>query len=209
LATQALASIQALGAVDPAVTVPSGCGGPGEVPIPLSVQDSMPPYAGQLSLEITSTPTVRLTQVDPTTAAGHPAMATDPTGHRHAWVFTGDLTGVDVLDTRPSEPGWTIVAQTTDFTGPTLIGAADLGWAPQLVSSGSDAEGSILSGDTVLPALASAGSAGLSVTRTMATAGNGSGLGTEAVGAVLSWWVPDTTAPGTYTSTLTLTLTSP
>ena len=52
--------------------------------IPIDAQNNTAPYAGSLVLQVATGTAVHLTQVDPATAAGHPALATDPTGHRHA-----------------------------------------------------------------------------------------------------------------------------
>lgn len=209
LIREAFTSVTRLHTADPAVTASAGCDRNSPIQIPMTADDGTPPYTGQLSLVVTAQAVVPLTQIDPTTAPGHPAVATDRSGHRHAWVFNGDLSGITINDTRPAEPGWTLTADATDFTGPAPVTAADLGWTPRLVAAGSDSEGSVLAGDAIAAALASVASTGLSESRIMGSAGPGSGLGTTNLGATLIWWVPDTTPQGTYTSTLTLTLTSP
>src|SRR5262249_30840744 len=153
---------------------------------------------------------VNLTQIDPATAAGHPVQATDPTGHRHAWVFTGNLTGVGVNDTRPSQPGWTVTGQSANFAnGSTVIPAKNLGWAPALASGG-DAEGTITVGGIIASILKLATSNGLFAPGgTLATCAAGNGLGTQNLSAAMELRIPDTSPVGTYTSTLTLTLVSP
>jgi hypothetical protein len=179
--------------------------------IQVQAQDNTAPYAGSLSFAVAAT-TVALTQVDPSTAAGHPVNATDATGHRHAWVFNGSLTGVSVSDTRPTEPGWTVTGQTADFTvpaGSTPVTARYLGWSPALVATGSNAEGTVNAGGSTSPYLSTPASTGLSTPASLAKAGTGSGLGDQNLSAGLTLWIPDTSPTGSYTSTLTLTLVSP
>jgi hypothetical protein len=177
--------------------------------VTLNAQDNTAAFTGSLSLQVAASATVNLAQVDPTTAAGHPAQATDPTGHRHAWVFTGSLTGVSVLDTRPVESGWTVTGQATAFVnGGTSYGADHLGWSPALASGG-DAEGTVNAGPSVNSILQTATSHGLANTTNLANAAPGNGLGTQNLSSGLELRIPDTSATGLYTSTLTLTLISP
>ncbi|MFC4046590.1 hypothetical protein ACFO1B_49950 [Dactylosporangium siamense] len=152
-----------------------------------------------------------MTQVDPTTAAGHPVQATDPTQHRHAWVFTGSLDGVAVVDTRPDQPDWTLTGQASAFVnGTTTVSAVELGWAPQLQTTGSDAEGSVTPGPQVNPRMQQGNSLiGLESGSVLGSTSPGSGLGTQHLRADLTLWIPDTSPTGTYVSTLTLTLISP
>jgi ABC-type phosphate transport system substrate-binding protein len=188
---------------------PGTAGGPAVIAVPVTAQDNSPPYAGSLSLNVTPN-LVQFSQVDPATPAGHPAVTTDPTGHRHAWVFQAPLGDIAVADTRPSEPGWTLTGEATDFVnGRTTVPANDLGWTPQLVPSGSDAEGVLSRGPSVGPFLSTGYTNGLATPLELANAAPGNGLGTEQVGAELVLWVPDTSPTGTYASTLTLTLISP
>lgn len=185
--------------------------GPGSVTeVPADAANDTPPYTGAVSLQITGGTAVHLTQVDPGTAAGHPAQGTDPTGHRHAWVFTGGLGGVSVDDSRPDVPGWTLTGQATDFVnGATTVPARHLGWTPALVVPGSDAEGTPVAGPQARPALWQPSSTGLAEPGTvLARAPAGSGLGVQKVAADLVLWMPDTAPKGTYTATLTLTLIS-
>ena len=182
----------------------------GTAQITVQAQNSTAPYAGNLTLQVTSGATAKLLQVDPSTDAGHPALASDSTGHRHAWVFTGGLTGVSVQDTRPTEPGWTVTGQSTSFAnGAITVPAANLGWTPAFVPTGSDAEGTVTAGPSVASALASTSSSGLSTPGKLASVAPGAGLGTANLSSGLELRIPDTSPTGTYTSTLTLTLVSP
>jgi hypothetical protein len=178
--------------------------------IPLSAADNTPPYAGNLSLGVNPGTMIRLIQVDPSTPAGHPVQATDPTKHRHAWVFTGNLADVSIKDTRPDQPGWTLSGRAVDFiNGATTVPAANFGWTPATVPIGSDAEGAVGAGPAVYPRLQDAAGGGLATTQILAAAPSGNGLGTQIVGAEARLWIPDTSPTGTYASTLTLTLISP
>ncbi|MEN3310123.1 MAG: hypothetical protein V7603_6325 [Micromonosporaceae bacterium] len=177
--------------------------------VQVQAQDSTAPYAGSLSFTV-GTATVSLTQVDPNSAGGHPADARDSTGHRHAWVFNGNLAGVGVTDSRPTQPGWTVSGQSSNFTVPTgsaAVTANFLGWTPGTPTG--DAEGTVAAGPATKPSLSQTTSAGLSTSTNLAKAATGSGLGTENLSASLSLWIPDTSPTGTYQSTVTLTLVSP
>ena len=182
----------------------------GTANIPVQADNTTPPYAGNLSLQVASGTTVNLVQVDASTDAGHPAQAGDATKHRRAWVFTGSLGGVAVVDTRPGEPGWTVTGQATAFVnGPVTIPASNLGWVPTLVTTGSDAEGSVAAGGALASSLAQASSTGLSQPGKLASAAAANGLGAQNLGSTLELRIPDTSPTGSYTSTLTLTLVSP
>ncbi len=189
------------------VVLPANYGTSG---IPVQATDNTDPYAGALTLQVAVATSVNLVQVDPTTPAGHPVQATDPTGHRHAWVFNGNLSGVSVSDTRPAQSGWTLNGQAADFTGPTTVSAKNLGWTPALVTAGSDAEGTLQAGAAVNPMLQTATSNGLAAPgSTLASAGAGNGLGSQNISAAVTLRMPDTNPKGTYNTTLTLTLVSP
>ncbi|MEV4509406.1 substrate-binding domain-containing protein [Dactylosporangium sp. NPDC049525] len=191
--------------------VPMPQGGPALPPgtVPVEAQNDTAPYAGSVGISVALGTRVSLTQVDPAAPGGHPAQATDPTGHRHAWVFEGALDGVAVLDTRPPQPGWTVTGQATDMVnGATTVAARNVGWSPTLVTTGSDAEGTVAPGATVPPALQDATSPGLSEAGVLARAAPGTGLGVQQVGATMRLWMPDTSPKGHYTGMLTLTLIS-
>jgi hypothetical protein len=185
--------------------------------ITLDANETSGPFAGALSLQVAVTK-VDLTQVDPTTAAGHPVLPTDPTGHRHAFVFTGNLGGVSVNDTRPDPSptghglGWTLNGQTSQFTNagppPVNFPASYLGWTPALATGG-DAEGTVSAGASVDSKLKTDASTGLSTSRVLATAAAGNGLGRQNLSSGLELRIPDTAPAGHYLSTLTLTLVSP
>ncbi|MEV4512080.1 hypothetical protein AB0K00_24315 [Dactylosporangium sp. NPDC049525] len=191
---------QVTSAIVPYVVRPCAC-------IPVRAQNDTPPYAGSLTLSVAAGTRTTLTQLDPATPAGHPAQATDPTGHRHAWVFSGHLTGVSVTETRPDHPGWILTGQADGFVnGAATLPAANLGWRPAFEADRGDAEGAIVLGAGVASQLADASSPGLGAAAALA---GGGGLGTVRLGADLELRMPDTAPTGHYTSVLTLTLISP
>jgi hypothetical protein len=176
--------------------------------VPLDAQNNTEPFAGSLVLQVAAGTAVHLTQIPVNDPNGHPALATDPTGHRHAWVFTGNLSGVSVNDTRPTQDGWTLNGQAADFhNGPTVVPATHLGWVP--AASGGDAEGTVAAGTAVDSKLKTASSNGLQTSSQFAKAAPGNGLGTKDLTSSLELRIPDTSPTGLYTSTLTLTLVSP
>ncbi|MFC5008143.1 Ig-like domain repeat protein [Dactylosporangium cerinum] len=176
--------------------------------VPLDAQNNSEPFAGALVLQVAAGTAVHLTQIPVNDPNGHPAQATDPTGHRHAWVFTGNLTGVSVNDTRPTQDGWTLNGQAADFrNGQTVVPATNLGWVP--AASGGDAEGTVAAGSAVDSKLKTATSNGLQTSSQFAKAAPGNGLGTKDLTSALELRIPDTSPTGLYTSTLTLTLVSP
>jgi len=182
--------------------------------IPITATDNTQPFAGSLVLQVATGTSVQMTQVDPNTPAGHPPVSNDPTGHRHAWVFTGNLTGVSVVDTRPDPSGghglgWTLNGQAASFVnGSTTFPASYLGWSPTLATGG-DAEGTVTPGAAVDSFLKTATSDGLLTSKLFAKAAVGNGLGTQNVSSGFELRIPDTSPTGTYTSTLTVTLVSP
>jgi hypothetical protein len=188
--------------VRPLVTVTS------PTQISVSARNDTRPWTGDLSLRVATGAAVDLTQVPPDTDAGHPLLGGDP--HRRAWVFTGALSGVAVQDTRPDQPGWAVTGQLSALTAPSGVTARHLGWAPSLVTAGSDAEGTVTAGPAIDPLLKTPASNGLAAPgAVLASTVAGSGLGTQHLGASFALWLPDTTPVGLLTATLTLTLVSP
>src|SRR5262249_263956 len=173
------------------------------------------PFAGSLVLQVATGTAVHMTQVDPNTPAGHPPLSIDSTGHRHAWVLTGDLTGVTVVDTRPDPSGgqglgWVLNGQPATFAnGQTSYPASCLGWPPGLVAAGSDAEGTVTPGAVVDSMLKTATSDGLLTSKPLAVATAGNGLGTQNVGSGFELRIPDTSPTGVYATPLTVTLIGP
>lgn len=130
-------------------------------------------------------------------------------------MFTGTLTGVTVVDTRPQGNGWTVTGQAAPFVnGATTIPAENVGWTLHADRSGQYAEGDIRPGPPVSPRLQSGDGSGLAQSAIFAFAASQflqppSGFGSQDLSADLHLWMPDTAPTGLYTSTLTLTLISP
>lgn len=201
--TSALAAATTVAVAAALVALPGracAAGADGPVTVLLTVFNRSAPFGGELSLRVAADPTVSLAQ-DPG------RQGTDANGHRFS-VLTGILQGIAVLDSRPDQPGWTLTGEAIDIVGPTKVAASNFGWVPTLVA-GSDAEGSPKAGPAVGPAPQKGSGGGLGApVGNLAFAPFGSGLGTERVSAVITLQVPATELIGTYSGTLTLTLTS-
>jgi hypothetical protein len=116
------------------------------------------------------------------------------------WVATGSLNPVKVSDTRESAPGWQVSGRITQVTGPDgPVAQATVGWTPQILENPST--GAIQAG----AGLAAVG-AGLKKPATLASAPAGKGRGTTVLGAGLKASFPSEALPGTYRTTLTLTV---
>ncbi|WP_435375744.1 hypothetical protein [Aquipuribacter sp. MA13-6] len=115
-----------------------------------------------------------------------------------ALVAEGEFPVATVADTRTINPGWTLTASSTDFTGFTTIPGAVLGITPEVVS----ADESV----SVTPGPAVPAGTGFTAGTTLATAPAGRGTGTARVGADLLFEAPTATPPGAYVSTVTVTV---
>ncbi|MGC0418151.1 alkaline phosphatase family protein [Embleya sp. AB8] len=116
-------------------------------------------------------------------------------------VTSGALNTVQVTDLRAADPGWNVSGQVTDFAadgGAGFDGSA-LGWTPKVVKAGDGQQ--VTAGQPVAPAT----DGGVKTARTLGQAVAGHGRGTAVLGADLGLNLPTTTAPGTYSATLTVT----
>lgn len=132
--------------------------------------------------------------------------------------FTGDLPVVTVTDTRdltdvPEGAGWTVLGTASAFTGNSgqpAIPAGNLGWAPALVQG--DEDGLVSAGlevETVLDEPSQPGNnVGLVDQELLFATGDSSATngGAWSAKAQLFLRTDVDVAPGTYTSTLTLSL---
>lgn len=112
---------------------------------------------------------------------------------------TGALNAITVKDYRGGASGWSLTASNTNFVGPSgsTLPAGNLSWTPACsTTSGSPSTCAAGSAGTV-------GTAGATLASTPAATLTG---GQFSATANLSLNVPAFTAPGTYSSTLTLTL---
>jgi hypothetical protein len=156
--------------------------------ITVTVRDKTPPFTGQLCLRLTGPSTVDL----------------QPSGTS---VYSGQLVGLGVYDSRPDEPGWALAGHLDVHAGGS---PHDVGWTPSVVRPGTDAEGTVTAGPTVDPARKTPSSKGLAAPGTvLASAGPGAGLGTTHLSAALVLSPSAAGSAGTLTATLTLTLVSP
>lgn len=117
------------------------------------------------------------------------------------FVANGSLTDIVVTDTRAGGTAaytWSISGQAGDFTttGGASFSGALLGWSPKIVAGGSTvAKGADVTSTQL-------GGTGLGTSRVLASS---TAAASATVGADLSLVIPSTTAPGDYTSTLTIT----
>ena len=114
---------------------------------------------------------------------------------------SGSINPIVVTDTRRTAAAWSVAASLTSFTdGSKTFGAEYLGWNPTVVTPGAGAT----AGATVASGY-STGGAGLSVSRTLASAEQGHERGEAKIGASLDLKIPATVDPGSYRATLTIT----
>jgi hypothetical protein len=127
---------------------------------------------------------------------------------------SGKINPVTVVDTRASNPGWTVSGQVSDFSDgatPTAnkINGGNLGWVPNVVDQATNqtvtAGGTIAPDNGIAPTATPAAGVGLSTSRTLATATASHGIGTAHLDALLNLNAPTSTPAGTYNATLTLT----
>ncbi|GAA2735868.1 WxL domain-containing protein [Actinocorallia aurantiaca] len=112
---------------------------------------------------------------------------------------TGALNTATVTDTRGTDAGWSLVGQVGDFTsteGRTIPGS-NLSWTPSAASTGDGSQGQATPGQAVT---------GLDQARTLGSAEGGLSGGIFDLGAALDLKIPAGASTGTYTGTLTLTL---
>jgi hypothetical protein len=113
---------------------------------------------------------------------------------------TGSINPITVSDTRRSLAPWSISASVGDFRdGTSTFSGKYLGWNPKIVQAGAGATpgAPVQSGYD--------GGDGLSVSRTLGTAGQGHVRGTAKLGADLDLKIPETIDKGSYRATLTIT----
>ncbi|WP_460369408.1 WxL domain-containing protein [Actinocorallia lasiicapitis] len=112
---------------------------------------------------------------------------------------TGALNKATVTDTRGTNAGWSLVGQVSDFTSPEggTIPGANLAWGPNATAVGDGSPGQVTAGAPV---------AGLNVARTLGSAQGGFSGGVFELGAGLDLRIPAGVPAGSYTGTLTLTL---
>ncbi|MEE6281927.1 3-keto-disaccharide hydrolase [Georgenia sp. MJ170] len=128
--------------------------------------------------------------------------------------FAGGLPTVTVTDTRsveeiPDGTAWYVLGSATAFLGSdgeTSIGVDHLGWVPELVEAGES--GLVTAGDPVVSVVDAPQSPGLVDQELLGTSASADVVeeGEWSADAELLLRTPSTVAPGSYTSTLTLSL---
>ncbi|WP_421742192.1 Ig-like domain-containing protein [Cellulomonas sp.] len=123
---------------------------------------------------------------------------------------SGALPQITVTDTRRDDllTGWRVNVQAADFTGTAgTVGAKYLGWAPAtpVMDKLPGAPLVVQAGAHVGSFLDDATSTGLGASKTLAQTTT-SGRGASRLGAALNLAIPASTAEGSYTSTITVTL---
>lgn len=143
-------------------------------------------------LDIVFTGSLRIESAPTSTVL--PTLALDGT----AQSSTGAVGNIRVKDNRPSTPGWSLTAVSTDFTaGVNTIAVNKASISPTAVTT---PNGSSLIG-------VSAGAGGsLDVSRVLASASSGNGLGTYDENPNETLEIATTTKTGIYTATLTITI---
>ena len=145
------------------------------------------------------------------TVAGTSTALTENGSDATTRVFTGSLPTVTVTDTRDAEDipdgaFWYVVGTASDFvSGSDVIGAENLGWAPQLIDGGDS--GLVAEGDVVDPDLD--GGPGLVDQELLAMAADSQTVNPEGQWTATAELVLKTdadVAAGQYESTLTLSL---
>ncbi|WP_433062352.1 HtaA domain-containing protein [Dactylosporangium sp. CS-033363] len=118
------------------------------------------------------------------------------TGASIGGAATGTLNPNTVSDLRGTNAGWNLVGQVEDFTGDAgTIGADQLAWAP--TATAAPGAGTVTAGGAAT---------GLNTGRTLCKSDSGASAGVFTCGAGLTLNIPATAKPGSYTATLTLTL---
>jgi hypothetical protein len=149
-------------------------------------------------------------------------VADDPSvaGNESGQFFqaTGALNQVTVVDTRDTDPGWTVNGKMGTFTqtipGAVIVGD-QLGWTPIMTddsdavtfSDGSTYDQTVTAGPSVSPNQPSGTGLGSASGRQLATSPDAAnaGLGIAKLDATLKLWIPITARTGNYIGVLTLT----
>ncbi|MUH51898.1 MAG: hypothetical protein F2789_11895 [Actinobacteria bacterium] len=120
---------------------------------------------------------------------------------------TGFINQVSVVDTRDTDPGWTVSGIVSNFTsGSNTFSGNYLGWTPVLTGdSGASIGGLYNQAVTISSRVVPNNATGLTTTTQMAHADAGVGMGIATLDARLRLLIPVTAVNGAYTATLTFT----
>ncbi|GAB2620379.1 hypothetical protein [Pseudactinotalea suaedae] len=109
----------------------------------------------------------------------------------------GMLPTITVTDSREDAPAWELTGHATDFTSGTAgFGAEYLGWSPQVLSNPGGA----------YPGSSTSGTGGLATAARLAIGLVGHNAESSTITAALDLVAPADTEPGSYSSTITLTM---
>jgi hypothetical protein len=160
--------------------------------VKMNAAGTLTPTQSYLPIDVTFTGALQLLSAP--TSSTLPGVALNGTSQS----TSGALGAMQVKDSRPTAPGWTLTASSTNFTsGANTIANSLATLTPGSVTT---PNGSNLTG-------VSAGAAGsLSAARTIMSASAANGLGTYSVNPTEAAQINTTVKTGTYTATLTITL---
>src|SRR4051794_30784527 len=160
--------------------------------VKMNAAGTLTPTQSYLPIDVTFTGALQLLSAP--TSSTLPGVALNGTSQS----TSGALGAMQVKDSRPTAPGWTLTASSTNFTsGANTIANSLATLTPGSVST---PNGSNLTG-------VSAGAAGsLSAARTIMSASAANGLGTYSVNPTEAAQINTTVKTGTYSATLTITL---
>jgi phosphate ABC transporter phosphate-binding protein len=136
------------------------------------------------------------------TVSGTPVQLSTPVlVDANSFESTGELSAVTISDNRlQSQPGWSVSCQVGVFSdGGRTFSGSSLGWTPVITTP----NGALDVGAG--PPVAAGTIPGLSAGSVLASALANHGLGTTVLGAALDLRIASTTAPGSYSATLTVT----
>jgi hypothetical protein len=126
------------------------------------------------------------------------------------------LNTVTVVDTRDTDPGWTVNGHMGTFTQPlpgAIISGDELGWTPAKTSDtglvtfsdGSTYDQTVLAGPVVAPNQPNGTGLGSSSGKVLGSAIATKGLGIAVLDGALNLWIPITARTGNYTGVLSIT----
>jgi hypothetical protein len=147
---------------------------------------------------------------------GPAKLITSGAGAGQFFQATGALNQVTVVDTRDTDPGWTVNGRMGTFTqalpGATISGD-ELGWTPAKTSDtgavtfsdGSTYDQTVAAGGIVAPNRPNGTGLGSSSGKVLGNAVATKGLGIAVLDGALLLWIPITARTGNYTGVLTIT----
>jgi hypothetical protein len=147
---------------------------------------------------------------------GPAKLITNGAGAGQFFQATGALNQVTVVDTRDTDPGWTVNGRMGTFTQAipgAVISGDELGWTPAKTSDtgpvtfsdGSTYDQAVTAGGIVAPNQPNGTGLGSSSGKVLGSAAATDGLGIAVLDGALKLWIPITARTGNYTGVLTIT----